>query len=140
MIAVFRHEITVTPEMLDSNRHVNNVEYVRWMQQIAVMHSNAVGCGPVLERLGATWFIREQRIVYDRPAFLGDEITGLTWVSEMSRVRSLRKYKFIRLKDGVDLARAETDWVFADAKTGRPRAIAEEIRDRFTVVPPDREP
>jgi acyl-CoA thioester hydrolase len=49
------------------------------------------------------------------------------------KVRSTRRYKFIRDSDQVILARGETDWVFVDAATGRPRSIPEKINDAFGV-------
>jgi len=57
-----------------------------------------------------------------------------TWVANFRKVRSLRRYKFIRAADQTVLAEAETDWVFVDAATGRPRAIPGEIRKVFGVA------
>jgi acyl-CoA thioester hydrolase len=54
-------------------------------------------------------------------------VTVLTWVVNFRRVRSLRRYRFLRASDGVLLARGETDWVFVDAASGRPRKIPDEI-------------
>ena len=53
----------------------------------------------------------------------------------MRRVRSLRRYQFIRAKDQKLLVRGETDWVFVDANTGAPRAIPEEVISLFTLFP-----
>ena len=35
---VHTKEITVTEKDLDDNRHVNNVQYVHWMEEIAREH------------------------------------------------------------------------------------------------------
>jgi acyl-CoA thioester hydrolase len=64
----------------------------------------------------------------------------LTWPANFQRVRSLRKYKFVRTKDGALVARAETDWVFVNAKTGRPQSIPEEVRNTLPVVSKEMEP
>jgi acyl-CoA thioester hydrolase len=50
------------------------------------------------------------------------------------KVRSLRRYRFIRVADQTVLAEGETDWVFVDAATGRPQAIPDEIRKAFGVA------
>jgi acyl-CoA thioester hydrolase len=55
-------------------------------------------------------------------------------------VRSLRKYKFVRANDEAVIARAETDWVFINAKTGRPQSIPEEVRNTLPIVPEEMEP
>jgi acyl-CoA thioester hydrolase len=76
--------------------------------------------------------VREHRIEYLLPAFAGEEIEIRTWVENVRRVRSLRKYEFVRKSDGKTLVRGETDWVFVDAATGTPRAIPEEVARVFT--------
>jgi acyl-CoA thioester hydrolase len=74
-------------------------------------------------------------IEYLAPAFAGDAITVLTWVADFRKVRSLRRYKFVRAEDQRVLAQGETDWVLVDASSGRPRGIPDEIRDLFELVP-----
>ncbi len=128
-------------DAIDENGHVNNVEYVRWMQDVAVMHSEAQGFGLEQYRnLGTTWVVRSHNIEYLGAAFRGDGITVLTWVSTMGRSQSLRKYKFLREADGKVLARAETNWVYLNSATGRPRAIHDEVGKAFEIVPASEEP
>ncbi len=135
MQAIYRYRFVVEPEAIDANGHVNNVVYVQWMQDIAVRHADAAGCTDVTRRIGATWIARSHWIEYLRPAFVGDEIEALTWVANFRKVRSLRRYKFVRTTDNTTLAQGETDWVFADVKTGRPRAIPNEVSRAFELLP-----
>lgn len=116
---------------IDENGHVNNVAYVQWMQDIAIEHYSSIG-GVVAQGPNATWVVREHRIEYFLPAFVGEEIEIRTWVENIRRVRSLRKYEFIRKSDEKTLVRGETDWVFVDAATGRPLAIPIEVSQVFT--------
>jgi acyl-CoA thioester hydrolase len=138
--SVYHFEIEVTHDMLDRNRHVNNVAYVQWMQDAAVRHAEASGCTQLTLAAGATWVARHHHIEYLSPARAGETLVVLTWVSNMRRVRSLRKYKFLRAKDRTVLAQGETDWVFVDAQTGRPRGIPREIQDSFRILAPEEEP
>jgi acyl-CoA thioester hydrolase len=131
---IYQHEVRVTPEMVDRNGHVNNVAYVQWMQDAAVAHARAAGCTQASRELGATWVVRTHQIEYLRPVFAGDSITVLTWVANFRKVRSLRRYKLVRTGDQAVVAEAETDWVFVDASTGRPRPIPEEVRRTLPVV------
>jgi len=135
MEAIYRIEIIVPAEAVDRNRHVNNVAYVQWMQDAAIQHSAATGCTRMTEAIGATWVARMHRIEYLSPAFAGEAITVLTWVADFRRVRSLRRYKFIRAADQKVLAQGETDWVFIDVSTGRPRGIPGGIANLFELVP-----
>ena len=134
MDALFRFEITVSANVVDENRHVSNIAYLQWMQEAAIQHSGIAGCTAMTQALGATWIVRTHHIDYLRPAFAGDAITLLTWVANFRKVRSLRRYKFIRTADRAVLAQGETDWVFVDANSGRPRAIPDEIKNAFVVT------
>jgi acyl-CoA thioester hydrolase len=84
--------------------------------------------------------VRTHQIEYLAPAFAGDEIEALTWVSDMRRVSSLRKYQFRRASDQTLLAKAETRWVYVDNNTGRPIKIHDEIVNAFELVALDQEP
>ncbi len=132
---VYQDEFNVPEEAIDGNRHVNNVAYLRWMIDVAVRHFRASGSADTMHEVGASWVVRSHHIEYLRPAFAGDRIQASTWIVNFSRVRSLRRYKFVRLSDGALVARGETDWVFVDAKSGRPRSIPEGIKLAFTLVP-----
>lgn len=134
MEAIYRHEIQVTPEIVDRNAHVNNVAYVQWLQDAAVAHARASGCTALTTKLGATWVVRTHHIEYLRPVFAGESITVLTWVANFRKVRSLRKYRLVRANDQAVVAEAETDWVLVDAATGRPRAIPQEVQQTIPVL------
>lgn len=138
--AVHRHTIVVHRDALDENGHVNNVQYVQWMQDVAIRHADRAGCSRLTKEDGATWVARSHAIEYLRPAFLNDRIAVLTWVSNWRKVRSLRKYRFVRESDGALLARGETDWVYVDVASGRPRQIPAVVANVFVLVPPDQEP
>jgi len=135
MQAIYRHRFTVGPEAIDTNGHVNNVVYVQWMQDVAVRHADAAGCTDLTQRIGATWVARSHKIEYLSPAFAGDEIEASTWVASFRKVRSLRRYRFVRTSDNVTLAQGETDWVFVDHATGRPRSIPEPVTAAFELWP-----
>ena len=135
MDPIYRFEITVPASVVDHNRHVNNVAYVQWMQDAAMQHSAAVGCERMTKELGASWFARMHRIEYLSPAFAGDVITVRTWVVDFRKVRTLRRYKFVRAADQKVLAEGETEWVLVDAANGRPRKIPDELAGLFTPTP-----
>jgi len=124
---VFRHQFTVPDSAVDQNGHVNNVVYVQWMQDVAVLHYEAAGGNQAMLDAGATWVARSHHIEYLKPVFAGEDVMALTWVENLRRVRSLRCYQFRRQSDNVLLAKGETDWVFVNIATGRPQAIAEDI-------------
>lgn len=123
--------LTIPKSVIDENGHVNNVAYVQWMQDIAIEHYQSIG-GLEAQGNHATWVVREHRIEYLLPAFAGEEIEIRTWVENLRRVRSLRKYEFLRKLDGKILVKGETDWVFVNVRTGRPIPIPENVSNVFS--------
>jgi acyl-CoA thioester hydrolase len=111
---IFTHEFIVPPDAMDENGHANNVNYVQWMQDAAVRHYEFLGGIPITQALGLTWVVRSHLIEYLSPAFEGDLLEVRTWIANLRRVRSLRRYEFIRKKDRQLLARGETDWVLVE--------------------------
>lgn len=139
MSQIYRYELTVPKEAEDQNGHVNNIEYLRWIQDAAMKHSEIAGCTQATNTAGATWVVRTHKIEYLKPAFAGDRIVVLTWVSNIRRVQSLRKYRIIRPADKTLLAEGETDWVFVDAKKGTLRSIPKEVKASFELLPGEKE-
>ena len=133
--SIYAKTFSIPHSAIDDNGHVNNVAYVQWMQDIAIEHYEAIGGVNPMQLIGATWVVREHKIEYLLPAFEGDDIEIRTWVENVRRVRSLRKYEFIRKSDGKTLVKGETDWVFVDATTGAPRAIPDEVHKVFSGAP-----
>lgn len=133
---VHSKNFTIPKSAIDENGHVNNVAYVQWMQDIAVEHYSAIG-GVEAQGPDSTWVVREHRIEYLLPAFENEQIEIRTWVENLRRVSSLRKYEFARKSDGGILVRGETDWVFIDSKSGRPRAVPKEVAEIFGTAPRD---
>lgn len=137
---IYRHDLIVTPQEIDGNGHVNNVVYLRWMQDAARLHADRLGCTRATTAAGGTWVVRSHRIEYLRPSFDGEHVSVLTWVSNVRRVKLLRKYKIVRPEDQAVLVEAETDWIFIDAVKGRLRSIPKEVSELFEWVPQDEEP
>ncbi len=136
---IYRYQFSIPPETLDANGHVNNVHYVQWMQDVAVRHFDSIGGVRLTQWMGATWVVRSHNIEYLSPAFAGEEIEVRTWIASVRRVRSLRRYEFVRLADEKLLARGVTDWVLVDAKSGRPVAIPDEMVQVIPLLPDERE-
>jgi len=132
--SIYSKVFIIPTSAIDENGHVNNVAYVQWMQDTAIEHYASIG-GIEAQGNDATWVIREHRIEYFLPAFAGEEIEIKTWVENIRRVRSLRQYEFVRKLDGKLLVKGETDWVFINAKTGRPLPIPEEVSQVLLINP-----
>ena len=116
----------------DAFGHLNNANYLRYMQEAAFDASAAAGYDLAeYDRIGKYWLIRETDIEYLRPVFYGDTIEVKTWVMDFHRVRSRRAYEFTQEGTTDLVARAVTDWVFLDRRTGQPNRVTVELANAF---------
>lgn len=122
-VNAFKHILHVLPSDIDDMGHVNNVVYVRWVQDVAAAHWKDAA-SPALQ-VKYAWVVLRHEIDYRNPAFLTDEIAGYTWVGNYSGARFER---FVKLMSGIKvLAEAKTTWCLLDSKSLRPIRIPDEI-------------
>ncbi|HLK68244.1 MAG TPA: acyl-CoA thioesterase [Bryobacteraceae bacterium] len=129
----FELALQVRPEDIDELGHVNNVSYLRWVQDVAVAHWRAVA--PLTDQAKLQWIILRHEIDYKRPAYLGDEILARTWVGTATRIRFERHTEIVRASDFTLLAKARTLWCPMGVKTGKPAVVSNEVRACFSVGP-----
>lgn len=116
----------------DAYGHVNNANYLRYMQEAAFDATAAAGYD--LDRyaaLGTSWLVRDTEIEYFSPLKYGESVTVRTWVADFRRVRSRRAYLLTRTGTGERVAEAATDWVYINTATGQPATIPGEIINAF---------
>jgi acyl-CoA thioester hydrolase len=137
MATPYEIEIAVTPDDIDVLGHVNNVAYLRWVQDVAIAHWTALASPADQEK--TRWLVVRHEIDYKQPARLADTILARTWVGTATRVRFERFTELRRAADGVMLAKARTLWCSVDAATLRPATVSDEVRAVFSVPPAPRE-
>lgn len=135
MPAIYHHRHQVLASEIDELQHANNAAYVNWMQAAAIAHSTAQGW-PSERYWSASyaWVARSHKIEYLQPAHEGDPLIIRTWVADMQRVSSLRRYEIVRDTDGILVARAETRWAFVNLQTRKPIRIPLEVQRDFVIV------
>ena len=127
----FELAIAVQPADIDQLGHVNNVVYLRWVQEAAVAHWTAAA--PAADQAKLLWVVVRHEIDYKQAAFLGDGIVARTWVGSASRIRVERFTELLRASDRSVLARARTLWCPIDTRTGKPASVSSEVRACFSV-------
>jgi acyl-CoA thioester hydrolase len=127
------HRFHVPAADIDELGHANNVSWVRWLNDAAIAHSEAVGLGSDgLRALSVLWVVRRHDIEYLLPALEGEALESVTWAHRLSGATSQRR-TLIR-RDGRLLARAETTWVMIDVASGKPRRVPPEIVAAYGVT------
>jgi acyl-CoA thioester hydrolase len=116
----------------DAYGHLNNANYVRFMQETAMDASSAAGYGVVrYTEMGRQWWIRATEIEYLKPVVFNDQIEIKTWVADFRRISSRRMYEFHLAGTGELVARGYSDWVFLETATGKPTSVPPEMGDAF---------
>lgn len=130
------HTFSVRFYECDAHGHVNNANYLRYMQEAAFTASAVAGYDQArYEALGRSWLIRETEIEFLTPLVYGDTLTVKTWVDDFRRVRSRRMYEFYKNEGNEPIARASTDWIYLDTTTNQPVAIPDHLKT--TLLPED---
>lgn len=116
----------------DAYGHLNNANYLRYMQETAMDASAAVGYDAKrYSEINRHWIIRQTDIEYLHPVGYGGTVEVKTWVVDFHRVRSIRAYEVRALGSDELVARAYTDWVFLDTTNNRPCSILPEMVEAF---------
>jgi acyl-CoA thioester hydrolase len=120
-------EVEVTD--IDGLGHVNNLVYLRWVQDVAAAHWRFAATPEQLDEV--VWVAVRHEIDYKAPAFAREKILARTWVEEWTGVTSDRHTEIVRPSDGKLLAKARTLWCAVDPGSLRPKRVDPEVRARF---------
>ena len=119
----FTFTLLVIENEIDNLNHVNNIHYIKWVQNAAQKHWEILSNS----NLEATyvWVVLRHEVDYLSSARLNDEITVKTWIGDSYGVKSER---FVEIKKGDKLiANAKTIWCLLDKMTMKPVRIPSEI-------------
>jgi acyl-CoA thioester hydrolase len=123
----FSHSFRVSAADIDEQGHVNNVAYLRWIQDVAVAHWRNAATAEMQAMFN--WIVVRHEIDYRKQAFLNEEVTAATWVGEWTRV-TCERFSEIR-RAGDLLVTSRTLWCMLDRKMNRPARIPPELIRRF---------
>jgi len=121
----FSISIPVQLSDIDDMAHVNNVVYVRWVQDVAAAHWNTLASAEAKKKY--VWVVLRHEIDYLSPAVSQDIILATTWVGDSQGPRSERFVVLTNKATGKLLAKAKTTWCLLDGATLRPKRVDEEV-------------
>ncbi|MCB1789798.1 MAG: acyl-CoA thioesterase [Gammaproteobacteria bacterium] len=130
-VEAFEMEIAVEPADIDLLGHVNNVVYLRWVQDLAVAHW--YNAATAQQQASLLWIVARHEIDYKRPAFAGDIVAARTWVGSAHHHLFERFTEFRRKADGKLLARALTLWTPVDRDSKRVVDVGPDVYETFAV-------
>ena len=125
----FTLPIIAEPDDIDELGHVNNAVWVRWIQNMATAHWNAVAPQDAIDRY--IWVVIRHEIDYRGNVAAGETVTGRTWISEPPKgARFWRNVSFAGT-DGKIKVEAKTNWAIIDRETQRPVRVPVELAALF---------
>lgn len=125
----FARAFTAAPGDIDELGHVNNAVWVRWIQQIAVGHWEAVA--PAEHREAHIWVVTRHEVDYRGNIGEGETVRGETWV--LGRPKGARFDRAVRFTgaDGRVKVEAVSTWALLDRATGKLLRVRDDIAAPF---------
>ena len=127
---IFTQEKEVLCEHLDELKHVNNIQYLNWVQEISKKHWNKLTKNKKYQF--QIWIIRSHNIVYKKQAKLGDKLLLETYVKECKDYTSERIVNISLKKNQEVVARCNTIWCYVNKISNKLERIPKEVIDLFT--------
>jgi len=123
----------ITPQASDFDElgHVNNVVYLRWVQDIAVTHWHVAAPLEMIE--AEVWIALKHTIEYRDPILPGESAEIRTWLGEVRGPRFDRHVDIRKPGAKRFSARAVTEWCRINRATRRPMRINGDVLDLFQV-------
>lgn len=112
-------EIVVNDEHLDQNNHVNNVQYVHWVEEMAKEHWDILRHNT--NYVDDFWFLADHHIQYKKQVYEGDILTVKTYPRKPDGIRQPRKVEFY--KNDELMVDSKTLWVLIDKDTQKIKRI-----------------
>lgn len=125
----FQLEVNVPASAIDQMKHVNNVQYLQWVQDVAEAHWQDNSTPEMLEKYA--WVALEHTIKYHAPCFVDEKIVVETWVEKFEGVKSIRCTKIFRPSDAKVLATSVTQWCLLSMPRGRPIRVPAEFTEIY---------
>jgi acyl-CoA thioester hydrolase len=125
----FTQSFTARDEHIDELGHVNNAVWVRWIQDIAVAHWQAVA--PPEHRDAYIWVVTRHEIDYRGNIVAGDTVSAETWVGEAPRGARFDRLVRFTGADGRVKVEARSTWAILDRASGRLIRVPREVAAPF---------
>lgn len=121
------YNIAILPDDIDFMGHVNNANYLKWVQDAVVAHWEKIAPSEAVAT--HLWVALKHEITYRKPAFLDDDVIAEVL---LEKVHGARAFYTTVIKRGEDvLAEVQSSWCCVDADTLRPMRVAKDIVARF---------
>ncbi len=122
-------EFNVRTYDIDSARHVSNIVYIRWLEDLRIrMLEDHFPLQPMIER-GITPILTRTEIDYKKAIVLFDKPLGKMWMTDLGNIKFTLEAEFSLGEELASSARQEG--VFFDMVNQRPVRIPAELVEKY---------
>lgn len=118
---------------IDDLGHVNNVVYLKWIQEVAETHWTTLA--PAALQQTCAWVVLRHEIDYLQSAMPGDKLMARTWIESYDGAKSVRRVELLHQDSRKVLCKARTTWVLLDPVSFKPKRIEEYVIQVLPVKP-----
>lgn len=127
MNLMYEKQIQVTEEHIDQNNHVNNVQYVHWVEEVAAEHWDLLK--QKTEYANDAWMLLDHHIRYKKQVYLHDTITVRTYPMSPEGAKQPRKVEFYCNDELV--VDSSTLWILFDPETKKIKRLESDWLENF---------
>lgn len=123
--AAFVIDIQVEASSVDHYGHVNNAEYLRWVERVSWAHSRHLGLSfDDYRALDRGMVVHRHELDYLAPAFESESLQLATWIVACDgRLTLTRRFQLSHVASSRTLLRAQTRFACIELSSGRPRRM-----------------
>ncbi|HLU80980.1 MAG TPA: acyl-CoA thioesterase [Flavobacteriaceae bacterium] len=128
----FQCRASVPKSAIDRFGHVNNVFYLKLVQQVAEKHWRQKTPVEIRKKLG--WVVLDHFVEYKKPAHEKEILLLKTWIESHGNVKCVRFTEILRDEDDGTttlIAKAKTTWCIMDLVYFRPTRITAELTEPY---------
>ncbi len=130
MSLMYEKQIRVTEEHIDQNNHVNNVQYVHWVEEVAAEHWDLLK--QKTEYVNDAWMLLDHHIQYKKQVYLNDVITVKTYPETPEGAKQPRKVEFYC--NGELVVDSSTLWVLFDTETKKIKRLERNWLEKLGLI------
>ncbi len=128
----YTSSFTARAEDIDELGHVNNIVWLRWVQDIATAHWSAVAPAEQVARY--VWVVTRHEIDYRGNIIAGEQVAATTFIPDPPRGARFDRCVGFRNEEGRIIVSARSTWAMLERANGRPARIGADIVEAFRSV------
>lgn len=125
----------VRPSEIDYNGHVHQTAYLDYLLFARVDQMQRCYKMPIEEffKRGLSWATKSISIEYLKSLYMSEKFIVRTWIEGLGERSVNVRFQIVKMNSGDVAAEGTSTYVLVDAKTGKPVAIPEDIKEKFSI-------